>query len=59
MVWAGITYLSKTGLHFFNGPVNAVTYRDDVLAPIVVPFMQPNAGVNILQQDNAHAHVRY
>lgn len=56
MVWAGVSFNGKTELHFFNGPVNAVTYRDDVLAQMVLPFLQANPNVNILQQDNARAH---
>ena len=31
-------------------------YRDDILAPVVLPFMQAGNGVTILQQDNARPH---
>lgn len=56
MVWAGISYNSKTNLHIFEGPVNAVTYRDEVLAPIVLPYLRTTPPVTFLQHDNARAH---
>ena len=36
-----------------NGTLNAQKYRDDILVPVVLPFMQTGNGVTILQQDNA------
>ena len=57
MVWAGISYNSRTPLHFFQGPVTGVAYRNQVLAQHVMPFFQANPGVHILQQDNARAHI--
>ena len=56
MVWGGISYHSRTQLHVFPGRVTGQVYRDQVLAPLVVPFFQANPGVDILQQDNARAH---
>ena len=35
---------------------NVQKYRDDILAPVVLPFMQAGNGVTILQQDNARPH---
>lgn len=55
-VWGGITTFGKTQLVVFAGNVNAVTYRDNVLAPIVVPYMRRNLRRGTYQQDNARPH---
>ena len=56
-VWAGITQFGGTNLVFFNRKFNAQTYVQDVLAPVVVPFMnQQIQGRGTLQQDNARPH---
>ncbi|KAM9417893.1 LOW QUALITY PROTEIN: secreted phosphoprotein 24 [Salvelinus alpinus] len=39
MVWAGISYRQRTQLHFIDGNLNAHRYRDEILRPIVVPFI--------------------
>jgi hypothetical protein len=41
MVWAGISYGQQTQLHFIDGNLNAQRYRDEILRPIVVPFIRP------------------
>jgi transposase len=56
MVWGGITTHFRTDLVVLGGRVNAVNYRDNVLAPIVVPFLQNHPRVQTLQQDNARPH---
>ena len=56
MVWGGISHNEKTQLVTVNGTLNAQKYRDDILAPVVLPFMQAGNGVTILQQDNARPH---
>ena len=57
MVWGGISHNGKTQLVTVNGTLNAQKYRDDILAPADLPFMQAgNGGVAILQQDNACPH---
>ena len=55
MVWAGISWNFKTDLHIVRDRLNAMTYRDTILQPIVVPFMRNN-GLTLLQQDNARQH---
>ena len=55
MVWAGITAHRRTDLVFINGTLNAQKYRQDILAPHVVPFIRANGGT--FQQDNARPHV--
>ena len=56
MVWGGISHNGKTQLVTVNGTLNAQKYRDDILAPVVLPFMQADNDVTILQQDNAPPH---
>ena len=56
MVWGGISHNEKTQLVSVNGTLNAQKYRDDILAPVVLPFMQAGNGVTLLQQDNARPH---
>jgi hypothetical protein len=40
MVWAGICHDGRTQLKIVQGTLNAVKYRDDILDPIVLPFLQ-------------------
>lgn len=54
MVWGGIMGGRKTGLVFINGNLNAQGYVDQVLRPVVVPFLQQNPGC--LMHDNARPH---
>ncbi len=39
MVWAGVCYGQRTHTHFIDGILNAQRYRDEILRPIVVPFI--------------------
>ncbi len=39
MVWAGVCYGKWTQGHFIDGILNAQRYRDEILRPIVVPFI--------------------
>lgn len=55
MVWAGIASGQRTGLHFIDGNLNAQRYRDEILAPTVIPFVRQHDV--IFQQDNARPHV--
>ncbi len=55
MVWAGICYGQRTRVHFIDGILNAQRYRDEILRPIVVPFIHDNH--LMLQHDNARPHV--
>ena len=55
MVWAGINNNRKTNLVIINGNLNAQRYRDEILAPVVIPYMNANPNA-IFQQDNARPH---
>ncbi len=51
MVWAGVCYGQRTQVHFIDGILNAQRYRDEILRPIVVPFIHDHH--LMLQHDNA------
>ena len=55
MVWAGIKNNRKTNLIIINGNLNAQRYRDEILAPVVIPYVNANPNA-IFQQDNACPH---
>ncbi len=55
MVWAGVCYGQRTQVNFIDGILNAQRYRDEILSPIVVPFIHDYH--LILQDDNAWPHV--
>ena len=54
MVWAAICFNGRTDLVHIQGTLNGVRYRDEILAPHVIPFV--NANNVIFQQDNARPH---
>ncbi|KAL0153140.1 hypothetical protein M9458_051561, partial [Cirrhinus mrigala] len=51
MLWAGVCYGQQTQVHFIDGILNAQRYRDEILRPIVVPFIHDHH--LMLQHDNA------
>ncbi len=55
MVWAGICYGQWTQVHFIDGILNAQRYRDEILRPIVEPFIHDHH--LMLLHDNARTHV--
>ncbi len=62
MVWAGFSFDGRTRLVFLDGVVagrrrrvNAQRYVDDVLRPVVIPYLNARPGTS-LQQDNARPH---
>ncbi len=50
-VWAGICYGQRTQVHFIDGILNAQRYRDDILRPIVVPFIHNH---HLMLQGSVH-----
>ena len=55
MVWGGISHGLKPQLVVNDGNLTAARYRDEILRPHVIPFLQQH---NLtLQQDNARPHV--
>ena len=56
MVWGGISWRHRTPLVLIDGNLTARRYIDEVLEPVVVPFLHNNADVTLFQQDNARPH---
>lgn len=54
MVWAGITAAGRTELIHVNGNLTGARYLDEILRPVVLPFVRRH---NVtFQQDNARPH---
>ncbi len=51
MVWAGVCYGQRTRVHFIDGIMNAQIYRDEILRPMVVPFIHDN---HLMLQGSVH-----
>ena len=57
MVWAGISIGGRTDLHVFQrGAINAITYRDDIILPIVRPYAGAVGDDFLLMDNNASIH---
>lgn len=56
MVWGGITARHRTPLVVLDGTLTAQRYVDNILRPVVLPFLEQHADVTTLQQDNARPH---
>ena len=56
MVWGGISWRYRTPLVVLEGNLTSRRYIDEVLEPVVVPFLQNHADVTLYQQDNARPH---
>ncbi|MEW8333310.1 MAG: transposase [Candidatus Thiodiazotropha sp.] len=54
MVWGGISVRSRTELLVLNGTLTGQRYINEVLQPVVLPFVQQHQVV--LQDDNARPH---
>ena len=57
MVWGGICQNRRTELKIIEGNLNAVRYRDEILSPVVLPFIRQRGFNDVFQQDNARCHV--
>ena len=55
MVWGGVSQHHWTELVVIAGNRNAVRYREDIILPHVVPFLQAHPDMT-LQQHNATSH---
>lgn len=56
MVWAGICLNGRTDLIFVDGFINAERYRDEIILPVVVPFLNERGENFIFMHDNARPH---
>ena len=57
LVWAGICHDGRTQLKIVQGTLNAIKYRDDILDPIVLPFLHQRNFDHVFQHDRAICHV--
>lgn len=58
MVWGGICGNRKTNLVIVEGNLTAQRYINQVLRPVVLPFLREDVNEGVLyQQDNARPHV--
>ena len=57
MVWGGITAHGRTPLVVVAGNLTGIRYRDEIVQPYVIPFIQAQANNVTFQQDNARPHV--
>ena len=55
MVWGGVSQHYRTELVVIADNFNAVRYKEDILLPHVVHFLQAHPDL-ILQHDNATSH---
>ena len=55
MVWCGVSQHHRTELVAIASNLHAVHYREDILLPHVVPFLQAHPDMTI-QHDNATSH---
>lgn len=56
MVWGGISLHHRTPLVIIDGNMTAQRYVDNVVRPVVVPFMENHPHITVFQQDNARPH---
>ena len=52
----GLSWRYRTPLVVIEGNLTSRRYIDEVLEPVVVPFLQNHADVTLYQQDNASLH---
>ena len=55
MVWVGILSRGRTALVVVDGTLTCIRYRDEIIRPHVLPFVQQHNAT--LQQDNARPRV--
>ena len=56
MVWSGVSWRYRTVLVVIEGKLTSRRYIDEILEPVVVPFLQNHADVTLYQQDNIRTH---
>ena len=57
VLWSGLKFDGRTQLKIMQGTLNTIKYRDDILDPIVLPFLQQRKCDHVFQHDNAGCHV--
>jgi transposase len=57
MICGGINHVERTDLKVIDGNLNAARYRDEIRAPIVLPFLRRHRFSHVFQQNNARCHI--
>jgi hypothetical protein len=57
MVWGGISDVGKTNLKIVVGNLNDIRYRDEILAPIVLPFIRTHHFDHFSTTINTHSSI--
>ena len=57
VLWSGICHDGRTHLKIVQGTLNVVKYKDDIVDPIVLPFLQQRKFDHVFQHDNARCHL--
>jgi hypothetical protein len=55
MKWGGRSHVERTDLKVIDGNLNAARYRDEIIAPIVMPFLRRHRFSHVFQHDNARS----
>ena len=58
MVWGGVSQHHQTQLVVIAGSLSSVSYRENILLPLVVRFLQAHPDMT-LQHDNATSHTAH
>ncbi|UYV83005.1 hypothetical protein LAZ67_22001722 [Cordylochernes scorpioides] len=58
MVWGAISFDSRTPLVVIPGTLTAQRYVDDILRPVLLPFLSHHPGLTF-QQDNSRPHTTH
>ena len=56
MVWAAVTMHRRTPLQLIAGNLNSQLYVDEVMRPMVLPFLRQIGQGAVFQDDNARPH---
>lgn len=56
MVWAGISFHTKTNLVVIRGNLNALRYQQEILIPEAIPHLRAGGRGMVLMQDGATPH---
>jgi hypothetical protein len=56
MVWGGITSQHRTICAIVDGNITGERYRDEIIQPIVIPFLRQHGPGITFQHDNARPH---
>lgn len=56
MIWGAFSSQNRTPLVIIRGMLTGQRYRDEILQPVLLPFLRANPQLRVFQQDNATPH---